>query len=210
MSEMPWISPARVSKMLVHDKTVHASQFGYATLRNNAKRADVTTSTLARAKLQPQEPTAFHNQPAGLWPVTASAERLVLAPGVSYKPSAFEAVFGDYDARVTAKQDLLAVVLTMHFPHCWTQGDILSLVSSYCLEMLALKRQLTTLVSLHNPADGLSARPPHAHCVVLSRKHRASGWAEVDADLRAGDAAQKFEHEWASYKLTLAPRFRSA
>lgn len=208
MREMLWSSPARVSKMLVHDKSMISPDFGYACFRHQAKRPDNSTSTLARAKLQPQEPAEIHAQPAGLWPVTAAAERLVLAPGISFRPSAFEAVFADYDAHVLAKQELLAVVLTMHFPHWWTLSDILALVSSYSLEMLALRRQLTSLIVVHNPADGLSARRPHAHCIVLSRKHRQSGWGNVDPDLAADNAARMFECEWATHQLNWGPRFR--
>lgn len=208
MSELPWISPARVSKMLVHDKSVNSSRFGFATYHNNASRSDNKVSTLARAKLQPQKPTTDRDHPAGYWPVTAAAERLVLARGVPGKPDAFEKIFEDYDAHVKPKQDLLAAVLTMHFQHGNTLGDILSLVANYCWEMLAIKRQLTSLIALHNPADGLSDRLPHAHCIVLSRRHRVSGWAEIEADLHASNAARIFEDEWASYQEVWGPKLQ--
>lgn len=208
MSNSPWISPARVSKMLVHDKSVNSSDFGYATFWNDDKRPDHKTAMLARAKLQPQEPTAIPDLPPGLWPVTAAAEKLVTAPRVPYKSSAFESVFEDYDKRVTEKQDLLAVVLTMHFSHSWSPTDILGLVFMYCQEHLALKRQLTSLISVHNPADGLSSRPPHAHCVVLIRRHRPSGWAEINPAFRISDAPRQFESEWAQFRETWGPRFQ--
>ena len=66
--------------------------------------------------------------------------------------------------------------------------------------------RLTSLTVVHMPGDELSARRPHAHCVVLARVHRASGWGELHRDLVANDAQAAFDSEWSAFRDEWAPR----
>jgi hypothetical protein len=103
---------------------------------------------------------------------------------------------------------LLAVVLTMRFPHSWQPADILSLVGMYTLEKLALQRRLTSMTVVHMPGDELSARRPHAHVVCMARVHRSSGWGEVHPDLVARTAQARFQQEWEGFYDVWVPRYR--
>lgn len=207
MAALPWISPAQADDMLFDDPLGSPPNFGFALLRPKAKGKRNTTVDLARAKLQPSRPDDAAWGPDGLWPITCTTSRLVLAPGVAIEPDALEGVFEGYDARIKPHQKLLAVVLTMRFDHGWQAADILSLVGTYALQHLALERRLTSLTVVHMPGDELSARRPHAHCVVLARVHRASGWGELHRDLVANDAQAAFDSEWSAFREEWAPHF---
>ncbi|MGJ3628154.1 hypothetical protein AB5I41_16480 [Sphingomonas sp. MMS24-JH45] len=116
----------------------------------------------------------------GLWPITCTTSRLVPRPASRSSRMRWRACFVKADdARVKPYQKLLAMVLTMRFDHGWQATDILSMVGMYALQHLALERRLTSLTVVHMPGEELSARRPHAHCVVLARVHRASGWGEA-------------------------------
>ena len=204
-----WISPAKADAMLFNDPHGSLPDFGFALMRPRSRGKTNSTADLARAKLQPSEPAAAAWRDDGQWPITATASRIVLAPGVALAPSALETIFTGYDARIKAHQRLLAVVLTMRFDHDWQAADILSVVGAYALDKLALARRLTSLVVVHMPADEISPRRPHAHCVTLARVHRASGWGEQHADLHE-DAQEDFQEEWEAFRDEWAPRFRYA
>ncbi|WP_066781031.1 hypothetical protein [Sphingomonas sp. CCH5-D11] len=205
---LPWISPAAVDTMLYDDPLGSMPDFGLALLRPKAKGKRNVTADLARAKLQPSRPADAAWRPDGLWPITCTTSRVVPAPGVALEPDALEQIFHSYDAKIKPHQKLLAVVLTMRFAHDWQAADILSLVGAYALQHLALERRLTSMTVVHSPGDELSARRPHAHCIVLARVHRASGWAELHRDLTAKDAQARFQQEWQAFHDTWAPRFR--
>jgi hypothetical protein len=207
MAMLPWISPAAADDMLFDDPLGSTPAFGFALMRPKSKGRQNTTADLARAKLQPSKPDDAAWGPDRLWPITCTTSRLVPAPRVAIEPDALEAVFAGYDARIKPHQKLLAVVLTMRFGHDWQAGDILSLVGAYALRHLALERRLTSCVVVHMPGDELSARRPHAHCVVLARVHRASGWGELHRDLVAKDAQTTFQAEWEAFRDEWAPRF---
>lgn len=209
MAAPEWISPAAASAMLTNVPLEAAKDFGFAVLAPGSSEKRVLTADLVRAKLQPREPTAAELTTNGpLWPITAATSRLTVAPGVGGDPNALEAIFEDYDAKVRSHQKMLAVVLTMHFDHDWPVTDILPLVGAYALDRLALARRLTSLTVVHRPGDELSSRRPHAHCVVLARSHRASGWGEIQSDIAAKDAAGRFHADWAAFRDQAAPRFR--
>lgn len=182
--------------------------FGFALLRPRAKDRSNLTADLARAKLQPRQPTAAEQRSDGLWPITACSSRIVTAPRTSVEPDALEAIFHGYDSKIRPHQKLLAVVLTMKFSHDWQSGDILSIVGAYALEKLALGRSLTSMAVVHMPGEELSGRRPHAHCVVLARVHRASGWCELHRDLVSKNAQTLFRDEWRAFEAEWAPRFR--
>ena len=207
MAALPWISPAQADDMLFDDPLGSTPGFGFALLRPKAKGKRNTTADLARAKLQPSRPNDAAWGPDELWPITCTTSRLVPAPGVALEPDALEGVFEGYDARIKPHQKLLATVLTMRFDHGWQAADILSMVGAYALRHLALERRLTSLTVVHMPGDELSARRPHAHCVVLARVHRASGWGELQRDLVAKDAQAAFEAEWKAFRDEWTPRF---
>jgi hypothetical protein len=207
MAALPWISPAAADDMLFDDPLGSSPEFGFALMRPKAKGKRNTTADLARAKLQPSKPEYAAWGSDGLWPITCTTSRLVLAPGVAIEPDALEAVFEGYDARIKPHQKLLATVLTMRFDHGWQAADILSLVGAYALRHLALERRLTSLTVVHMPGDELSARRPHAHCVTLARVHRASGWGELHRDLVVKDAQAAFQTEWEAFYDEWAPRF---
>lgn len=207
MTTLPWISPADADDMLFDDPLGSSRDFGFALMRPTAKGKRNTTADLARAKLQPSKPDDAAWAPDRLWPITCTTSRLVLASGVAIEPDALEGVFEGYDARIKPHQKLLAVVLTMRFDHGWQSADILSMVGMYALQHLALERRLTSLTVVHMPGDELSARRPHAHCLVLARVHRASGWGELHRDLVAKDAQANFEAEWEAFRDEWAPRF---
>ncbi|RDE06406.1 hypothetical protein [Sphingomonas aracearum] len=208
MKALPWISPSAVDAMLYNEPMAGSPDFGFSLMRPRAKGHKNTTADLARAKLQPSKPGDAAWGPDGLWPITCATSRLVTAAGVALEPDALETVFEGYDARVKAHQKLLAVVLTMSFDHGWQASDILSMAGAYALEHLALERRLTSLTVVHMPADELSARRPHAHCVVLARAHRASGWGELHRDLTGKDAPTIFQAEWQAFRDAWAPRFK--
>lgn len=134
--------------------------------------------------------------------------RIITAPGAAVEPGALEEIFRGYDAKVKPHQKLLAVVLTMRFPHSWQPADILSLVGMYALDKLALQRRLTSMTVVHMPGDELSARRPHAHICCLARVQHASGWAQVHPDLTAKAAQLDFQREWEAFYDVWVPRFR--
>lgn len=207
MSEqLEWISPAKAAKMLKHDTQNNTADFSFATLPN-LERKDAT-AVLARAKLQPRRPGPGDQWPAPFWPVTSAADRMIFAPNAAVKDMCVETVLADYDAHVLKYQSVLAVVLTMQFGHDWQVVDMLSLTTMFLTQNFALKRQLTSLLVVHNPAVALSAQPPHAHCVVLARKHRAAGWSEVHQDLVAKDAGSRLASEWLDFREKWAPSYR--
>lgn len=205
---LPWISPSDADDMVYDDPLGSTPDFGYALLRKSAKGKQNRVADLARAKLQPSKPADMDWLADGLWPITCTMHRIVTAPGVAVPAGALEEIFHGYDARAKAHQKLLAVVLTMRFPHSWQPADILSLVGMYTLEKLALQRRLTSMIVVHMPGDELSARRPHAHVVCLSRVHRSSGWGEVHPDLVARTAQARFQQEWEGFYDVWVPRYR--
>ncbi|MDF2496106.1 hypothetical protein [Sphingomonas sp.] len=207
MSTLPWISPADVDAMLYDDPDGSAPDFGFALLRPNVKGKSNRTADLARAKLQPCRPTDADRLPDGMWPITCTLHRLVTAPQVATDVGALESIFHGYDAKIKPHQRLLAAVLTMRMDHDWQPADILSLVSGYALEKLALERRLTSMTVVHMPGEELSGRRPHAHVIVLARVHRASGWGAMHPDLIAKKAQGKFQAEWEAYRDIWVPRF---
>ncbi|WP_294240146.1 hypothetical protein [Sphingomonas yabuuchiae] len=205
---LPWISPSDADDMVYDDPLGSTPDFGFALLRKTAKGKENRVADLARAKLQPSKPADKDWLADGLWPITCASHRIVTAPGVAVEPGALEEIFQGYDAKVQAHQKLLAVVLTMRFPHSWQPADILSLVGTYALEKLALQRRLTSMTVVHMPGDELSARRPHAHVVCLSRVHRSSGWGEVHPELTARNAQLDFQQEWEAFYDIWVPRYR--
>lgn len=205
---LPWISPSDADDMVYDDPLGSTPDFGFALLRKTAKGKENRVADLARAKLQPSKPADKDWLADGLWPITCASHRIVTAPGVAVEPGALEEIFQGYDAKVQAHQKLLAVVLTMRFPHSWQPADILSLVGKYTLEKLALQRRLTSMTVVHMPGDELSARRPHAHVMCLSRVHRSSGWGEVHPDLVARTAQARFQQEWEGFYDVWVPRYR--
>ncbi len=205
---LPWISPSDADDMVYDDPLGSTPDFGFALLRKTAKGKENRVADLARAKLQPSKPADKDWLADGLWPITCASHRIVTAPGVAVEPGALEEIFQGYDAKVQAHQKLLAVVLTMRFPHSWQPADILSLVGTYALEKLALQRRLTSMTVVHVPGDELSARRPHAHVVCLSRVHRSSGWGEVHPELTARNAQLDVQQEWEAFYDIWVPRYR--
>lgn len=208
MKTPKWISPAEANAMLFDSPMGQEPDFGFALLRPRAKDRTNLVADLARAKLQPRQPTDDEYRSDGLWPITASSSRIVTAPRTSVGPDVLEAMFHDYDAKTRPHQKLLAVVLTMKFSHDWQSADILSMTGAYALEKLSIERRLTSMVVVHTPSEELSRRRPHAHCVVLARVHRASGWGELHHDLVSKKAQELFRDEWQAFQATWAPRFR--
>lgn len=205
---LPWISPSDADDMLYDDPMGSMPDFGYALLRKTAKGKQNCVADLARAKLQPSKPADKNWLADGLWPITCASYRIVTAPDVAVEPGALEHIFHDYDAKAKAHQKLLAIVLTMRFPHRWQPADILSLVGTYTLEKLALQRRLTSMTVVHMPGDELSARRPHAHVICMARVHRSSGWGEVHPDLVAKTAQTQFQQEWEQFYDIWVPRYR--
>ena len=195
---LPWISPSDADDMLYDDPMGSLPDFGFALLRKTAKGKENRVADLARAKLQPSKPADTDWLADGLWPITCASHRIVTAPGVAVEPGALEEIFQGYDAKVKAHQKLLAVVLTMRFPHSWQPADILSLVGKYTLEKFALQRRLTSMTVVHMPS----------HVVCMARVHRSSGWGEVHPDLIAKTAQMQFQQEWEQFYDIWVPRYR--
>lgn len=202
-----WISPAKASKMLQHATEHNTPDFGFATLLNSDGQSGLV-SKLARAKLQPRRPEQCDDQPAPFWPITAVADRMSFAPRAAIKRMNPEAVLADYEAQIVRYQKVLAVVLTLQFTHDWQSADILSLAHQFTTERIALARQLTSLVVVHAPAQALSAQPPHAHCLILARKQRATGWCEIHPDLVCKNAALIFRLEWENFREKWVPLYQ--
>ena len=97
---------------------------------------------------------------------------------------------------------MLAAVLTMKFDRDVLVHDMMSSVTAYAEIVLARQRRLSSLVVLHMPSDGLSARPPHVHVLCTTRVHRPAGWSEVHpvfgSEMAATHAA--FRDEWRGFK----------
>jgi hypothetical protein len=190
-----WISPAGAMAMVYDDPAGYATDFGFALLRRPHKVLD-----LARAKLQPREPTIKEVKAAAL-PITASAHRLVLAPLV-HEPKSIEDFFAGYDEAVLARQKLLAVVLTMRFEPDSMVHDVLSAVSSYAELILAQQRRVSSLVVVHRPGEAGSPRAVHAHILAPVLTHRPGGYCEVNACFQ-GDTAKlhtAFLEEWRTFR----------
>jgi hypothetical protein len=123
MSEpLPWISASDADDMLYDDPMDSLPDFGFALLRKAAKGKQNRVADLARAKLQPSKPANKDWLADGLWPITCAAHRIFTAPGVAVEPGMLESIFHDYDAKAKAHQKLLAIVLTMRFPHSWQRS----------------------------------------------------------------------------------------
>jgi hypothetical protein len=195
-----WISPTMAMDMVYDDPAGGNEDFGFALLRREAKGRPNSVFDLARAKLQPREPTTQEVKAATL-PITTAAHRLVLAPGVG-EADDIGAFFTGYDADTPRRLKLLAVLMTMRFDHDVMVHDMMSAVGSYAEMILARQHRLSSLVVCHRPGEGLSARAPHAHVLCLSRTHRPGGFAEQNA-LFKGDANNlhlNFMEEWRSFR----------
>lgn len=195
-----WISPAMAMDMVYDDPAGGNEDFGFALLRQQAKGRSNNVFDLARAKLQPREPTAEETRTTAL-PITAAAHRLVLAPGVG-EAADIGAFFKSYDSDAPRRLKLLGVVMTMRFDHAVMVHDMMSVVGSYAEIILARQRGLSSLVVCHRPGEGLSARAPHAHVLCLSRTHRPGGFAEQNALFKgeANDLHTDFMEEWRSFR----------
>ena len=195
-----WISPAGVVAMLSNDPAGGDEDFGFSTLKLHGKKQRNSVLQLARAKLQPREPTADETAAARL-PVTAHDYRLVLAPLVA-DTADIEQLYGGYDAKAPDRLTVLAAVLTMKFDRNALVHDMMSSVTAYAEVVLARQRRLSSLVIMHMPSDGLSARHPHIHVLCTSRVHRPAGWFEVHP-MFLGEIATMhaaFRDEWRGFK----------
>lgn len=195
-----WISPATAMQMVYDDPAGGNTDFGFALLRREAKGHSNSVLDLARAKLQPREPTTQEAKAAEL-PITTAAHRLVLAPGVG-EADDIGAFFKGYDDNAPRRLKLLAVVMTMRFDNDVMVHDMMSAAGSYAEMILARQHRLSSLVVCHRPGEGLSARAPHAHVLCLSRTHRPSGFAEQNALFKgeASDLHCNFMGEWRSFR----------
>ncbi len=192
----PWISPAKVTGLLEHVDT-DDPEVGLALLHAGAGKK-LSVSDLVRAKLQPREPTAAERERTIGWPVTAADHRLVLAQGVP-DPRSLEELFAEYDEALPASKNLIAAaVLTLGFSAAVMRHDMMTLATMFAQFKVARARRCSCLIILHAPGDGLSHHDPHIHIVILTRRHRPSGWQALDPDMHEG-AGALWADEWAGF-----------
>ena len=134
-------------------------------------------------------------------PVTAHDYRLVLAPLVP-DTGDLELLYGGYDAKAPDRLKVLAAVLTMKFDRDALVHDMMSAVTAYAEMILARKRRLSSLVVMHMPSDGMSARAPHIHVLCTTRVHRPAGFCEVHSVFEGEIASvhAEFRDEWRGFK----------
>ena len=195
-----WISPAGAVAMLSNDPAGGDEDFGFSTLKLDGRKQRNSVLDLARAKLQPREPTAAEAAASSL-PVTARDYRLVLAPLVPDTGDIGQ-LYSSYDAKAPERLTVLAAVLTMKFDRDALVHDMMSAVSTYAEMILARQRRLSSLVVMHMPSDGMSGRAPHIHVLCATRVHRPAGFCEVhpvfEGEMTTVHAT--FRDEWRAFK----------
>lgn len=192
---LDWISPTAASAM-TEDRTPASLPRGF---RIGVALATLTSSVadLGRAKLQPREPEDADQVSPVLWPVTAAAWRIVLAPAA---PDIFvepENLLRDYDRHRLEKERSLAVVTTIDFKNALTRHDCMR---SACrlAELLADEMQASSLVVLHVPGDSGHDVDIHAHVLTLGRRHRPTGWGEPLTRLLGKKSPDLLYDRWTS------------
>ena len=195
-----WISPARAAAFLKSVPTGNPD-FDYALLLQKKDGPSRTVADLLRAKLQPRQPKPAEWAKSTGWPVTASDYRLILARKIPMVAS-IETLAADYDSNVVLHQDVLAMVLTVHYdemsmyPH-----DAMAMAATFCETNLA-KWGATSVLIQHTPGKMLSDCRPHIHIVCLARTHSLHGWSGrvpcMDAESHTAWSALwfKFKEGW--------------
>lgn len=201
-----WISPAAVMDMLYDVRADGCDDVGYALLRPRSKGCSRTAMDLVSAKLAPVKPSAKQVSTSEI-ATTARDFRLILAPKVA-DPLSLKQLLESYDAATQPRQALLAAVLTIKFDPDVPLHDSFDRVCTFAMLRLAQVRRLTSIAVLHTPGDELAKAAAHAHVCILARRHLASGWAELDADL-SDTAHTLWADEWRtfsdSWERVLAP-----
>lgn len=198
-----WISPSAAMDMLYDDPAGSDEDFGFALLRPKAKNRTNLVADLARAKLQPREPSKFEQSSGGAWPITAHAHRLVLAPGV---PDVVDlpAFFERYDEERHPRLNPLAAVLTLRFSRTEMLHDAMREASSYAQLVLSQERKLSSLLVQHVPQHELSKRAPHIHLLIMSRVHLPPAWGEIHPSFLGDEVKmhQAFRDQWRAFRET--------
>lgn len=204
-----WINPGTAMN-LVFDDPAHLGpdpDFGFAVVWSMAtdRQTPVYTADVARAKLQPRQPTAAEYEAAGgSWPVTAHDHRLVLAQNAP-DPDDLSSLCRTYDRGAGDRQKMLAVMQTCRFSPDTSRHSMFEAVHLYAA-LCFRPKHLTSLIVQHVPADMQSARQPHVHMMTFIRTHRTSGFGEVHELFRDTPAQmhEQFRNDWLRFRSTLA------
>jgi hypothetical protein len=203
-SKDKWISPNEASDMVFTDPQGPMDDFSFGLLRRQLRGKPNSVTTFARAKLQPRRPDDTDRIASALWPITAAAWAVVLAPGVSDDLAMPELLFPRYEAELIAWEKVMLISVTLRFPDAASRHDIVDQVRTFATLRLARARGLTSMIVLHMPGEMASANAPHCHIVTLAREHRPYGFGAYAADLIVNEGQTILFEEWIRFQRSWA------
>jgi hypothetical protein len=173
-------------------------EFGFGILRQTYRGFPNTPSEFGGRKLRPvckdSKPALRDDE------ITASWADVVLppdAPDLIARPCA---MLQALDEAIVPHEQAVLIYATLSYPdetrehHAWNEAR------AFAFSVLALKRQLPTLVVLHNPAVVASENPIHVHLLISPRRVNGLGFKGFDGDLIHNEAQKLLFDEWRAFK----------
>jgi hypothetical protein len=132
--------------------------------------------------------------------VTAFRYGVILPPGAPDYLDAVEFALKMLDVSVLSSQAALLVYATLSFPdasrlhHVWEESR------AFCLNNLARKRGLMTILVQHRPGEVGSDNAIHTHLLICPRRMDGTGLRGFADELLSDDGQQLLFDEWTAFR----------